>query len=477
MNVEYVSANPTGPMHVGHCRGAVVGDALANLLARAGFAVTKEYYVNDAGAQVAALAWVAYWRYLEALGTPMTEAEFEALVPGGRCSIAATTCCRSARRCRRARRCLADAGTARCRRPPGSRRCAASRSDSMLGQIRDDLARLGVSHDVFTSERAILAAGAADAAIDRLEQAGLLYEGVLEPPKGKRPPDWEARPQTLFRATAFGDDVDRPLRKADGSNTYFANDIGYHGDKIARGADVLIDVLGADHGGYVARMRAAVQAIAPSYAPAAGRVRGGALPDRARAQGRRADADVEARRHLRHAARPARRGRPRRRALHHADPQAGRADGVRPRPGGGADPRQPGVLRAVRPCPLPLGAARGGRDAGARRPLAAALAEAPLDALQADAELALVRRLGHWPRLLEGAALAREPHRIAFYLNDLAGDFHMLWNRGRDDATLRFLQADAVSATRARLALVAATAMVIRSGLAVLGVTPVEEMR
>ena len=193
---------------------------------------------------------------------------------------------------------------------------------------------------------------------------GLIYEGVLEPPKGKTPDDWEPRPQTLFRATQFGDDVDRPLRKSDGSNTYFANDIAYHADKVNRGYDVLIDVLGADHGGYVKRMQAAVKALSGNKDTS---LRSGALPDRAHHARRPAGAHVEARRHLRHDARPARRGRPGRRALHHADAQGRRADGVRPRPGGGADARQPGVLRAVRACPLPLGAARRRRDVR-RRP-------------------------------------------------------------------------------------------------------------
>ena len=479
VNVEYVSANPTGPMHVGHCRGAVVGDALANLLARAGYAVTKEYYVNDAGAQVAALAWVVYWRYLELLGTPMTEAEFETLVPGGALQYRGDYLLPIAGILHDAHGAgLADAG----RRPlPPAVWFETVRGlalDSLLGQIRDDLARLGVRHDVFTSESAILAAGAADAAIGRLDQAGLLYEGVLEPPKGKQATDWEARPQTLFRATAFGDDVDRPLRKADGSNTYFANDIGYHGDKIARGADVLIDVLGADHGGYVARMRAAVQAIAPAYA-AAGTVAFEAvlcqivhvIKDGAPMRmSKRAGTFVTLRDLLDEVGRDAVRF-----TMLTRKPDAQMEFDLDLAVAQTRDNPVFYVQYAHARCRSVLRAAAAMPELGDLSP--AALAEAPLDALQADAELALVRRLGHWPRLLEGAAQAREPHRIAFHLNDLAGDFHMLWNRGRDDATLRFLQADAVSATRARLALVAATAMVIRSGLGVLGVTPVEEMR
>ncbi|WP_342629043.1 arginine--tRNA ligase [Nguyenibacter vanlangensis] len=475
VNVEYVSANPTGPMHVGHCRGAVVGDALANLLAKAGYAVTKEYYINDAGAQVIALAWAAYWRYLQAIGTTMTQEEFAALVPGGiqyggdyLVPVGAA---------------LAQHHGTGLAEPDGQPAAPEHWLPTvksfvvaeMMRLIREDLDALGVHHDVFTSEARILADGVTDRAIARLDAQGLLYEGVLEPPKGKLPEDWEARPQTLFRATEFGDDVDRPLRKSDGSNTYFANDIGYHDDKVRRGADVLIDVWGADHGGYVTRMKAAVKA----------------LSDGARAP----DFDVL----LCQIVRIVREGQPVRMSkragtfvtLRDLIDEVGR-DAVRftmlTRKADAqmefdldqvvAQTRDNPVFYvqyAHARCRSVLRAAQ--EMLGAQQVTPAALAEADLDGLDSDAELALLRRIAQWPRTVEGAALAHEPHRIAFYLGELAGDFHTLWNRGRDDATLRFLQEDDPAATRAKLALVEATATVIRSGLAVLGVEPVEEMR
>ncbi len=470
VNVEYVSANPTGPMHIGHCRGAVVGDALANLLQKAGFAVTKEYYINDAGAQVAALAWAAYWRYLQAIGTPMTEEAFAATTPTG----------------------LQYKGDYLV---PVGEALAAAHGDAlapgrmpadpalwfddvrvftvqqMMAAIRTDLAALGVVPDVFTSERALVEAGGPDQVIDRLRAQGLIYEGVLEPPKGKTPDDWEPREQTLFRATQFGDDVDRPLRKSDGSNTYFANDIAYHADKMARGADLMIDVWGADHGGYVYRMKAATKALAGNG-------------------GQRLEIVLCQIVHVLRAGQPVRMSKRAGTYVTLADllEEVGR-DVVRftmlTRKSDAqmefdldavvAQTRENPVFYvqyAHARCRSVLRAAREtyGADLDG-------LGSVNLESLDHEAELGLIRRLSAWPRTVEGAALAQEPHRIAFFLYDLAGDFHMLWNRGRDDATLRFLQADHRDATMARLALVAATAIVIRSGLRVLGVDPVEEMR
>jgi arginyl-tRNA synthetase len=470
VNVEYVSANPTGPMHIGHCRGAVVGDALANLLQKSGYDVTKEFYINDAGAQVIALAWATYWRYLQALGTPLTVEEFSAAVPGGLqyrgeylievgAALAAEYGDRFAAQ---------GGGIAEPERwLDPVREFAVAK---MLVAIREDLDLLGVRQDLFSSERALLEAGAADATIDRLRADGLLYEGTLEPPKGKVDEDWEPREQTLFRSTKFGDDVDRPLRKSDGSNTYFANDIAYHDDKARRGAQVMIDIWGADHGGYVKRMQAAVRALGHGKLEVLlcqiVRVLKGGAPVR---MSKRAGTFITLRDLLDEVGRDAVRFTMLTRS---ADAQMDFDIDAAV-----AQTRENPVFYvqyAHARCRSVLRAAAGSFPETAN---AAALAAVPLDSLENEAELALIRRLSAWPRTVEAAATAREPHRIAFFLYDLAGDFHMLWNRGRDDAALRFLQADHAAETRARVALVAATAIVIRSGLAVMGVTPVEEMR
>ena len=471
VNVEYVSANPTGPMHIGHCRGAVVGDALANLLAKAGFSVTKEYLINDAGGQVTALAWAVYWRYLQAVGTELTEEDYSDLVPGGlqyrgEYLIPVADA-------------LAEEYGATLASPelhPAStdlwfvivREKALS---MMMESIREDLDLLGVHFDRFSSERALVETGATDATIARLEELGLIYIGTLEPPKGKLPDDWEPREQMLFRSTQFGDDVDRPLRKSDGSNTYFANDIAYHADKMARGAQLMIDVWGADHGGYVSRMQSATKALAAGSGVQLDivlcqivKVLKGGEPVR---MSKRAGTFITLRDLLEEVGRDAVRFTM---LTRKSDAQMDfDIDSAI------AQTRENPVFYvqyAHARCRSVLRAAAAQLDTSIE-----ALVSAKLDSLDNPAELALIRRLVSWPRMVEAAAQAREPHRIAFFLYDLAGDFHMLWNRGRDDATLRFLQTDRPEETAARVALVAATALVIRSGLAVMGVEPVEEMR
>ncbi|HEY2619214.1 MAG TPA: arginine--tRNA ligase [Acetobacteraceae bacterium] len=474
INVEYVSANPTGPMHIGHCRGAVVGDALANLLVKSGYDVTKEYYINDAGAQVTALAWAAYWRYLQAIGTPLSEADFSGEVPGG-LQYRGDYLIPIGER-------LAEQYGVSLAQPDRGIAAPEIWLDivreftiaAMMQEIRDDLHLLGVEQDVFSSERALIDSGAVDASIEWLQTQQLIYQGVLDPPKGRTPDDWEPRPQTLFRATRFGDDVDRPLRKSDGSNTYFANDIAYHADKVNRGFDVLIDVLGADHGGYVKRMQAAVKALAGNrdvgfeavLCQMVRVVRGGE-PVR---MSKRAGSYVTLRDLLDEVGKDAVRFTM---LTRKADAQMEfdldqAVAQTRDNPVfyvQYAHARCRSVLRAA------------AEMFGDAQVTDAALAAVSLEALAADPEMALIRRLAQWPRIVEAAAQAREPHRIAFFLYDLAADFHMLWNRGKDDTTLRFLQADRPAETLARLALVAATAVVIRSGLAVMGVVPVEEMR
>jgi len=473
VNVEYVSANPTGPMHIGHCRGAVIGDALANLLQKAGYAVTKEHYVNDAGAQVTTLAWAAYWRYLQVIGAPLTEEEFANEVPGGLqyrgeylIPIGAAL--------------AADYGMSLASETRGIAAPELWLSTvrdftvaAMLRMIREDLHDLGIDQQVFTSERALVESGAADALIERLRAEDLVYEGTLDPPKGKLPEDWEPRPQTLFRATRFGDDIDRPLRKSDGSNTYFANDIAYHADKVVRGFKLLIDVLGADHGGYVPRISAAVRAVSHGRATLEAvlcqtvHVVKGGQPVR---MSKRAGTFVTLRDLIDEVGKDAVRFTM---LTRKADAQMEfDLDAVVAQTKDNpvfyvqyAHARCRSVLRAA------------AEMLGADRTTDAALAGVPLETLEAEPELAVIRRLATWPRTVSAAAAAREPHRIAFFLYDLAADFHMLWNRGKDDATLRFLQADRPAETLARLALVAGTAVVIRSGLAVMGVTPVEEMR
>ncbi|HXZ01208.1 MAG TPA: arginine--tRNA ligase [Stellaceae bacterium] len=471
VNVEYVSANPTGPMHVGHGRGAVVGDALASLLRKAGFAVTREYYINDAGAQVEALAWSAYFRYLQALGAAIDEKSFagfqyqgDYLVPVGQALK------------ERYGESLADRGNdgAIVGKPldewlPAVRDVAVA---AMMELIRADLAAIGIAHDVFTSERAIVESGAVDRALATLEAADLIYVGTLEPPKGKLPEDWEERPQTLFRSTRFGDDIDRPLKKSDGSWTYFAGDIAYHLDKYRRGFADMIDVWGADHGGYVKRMQAAVTALSGAKARLDVKLcqlvnlfdKG--VPVK---MSKRAGTFVTLREVVEEVGKDVFRFV----MLTRRNDQALDFDFAKVVEQSKDNPVFYVQYAHARACSVLRHAAQALPSVDLTPE---SLASAPLERLTDPAELALIRHLASWPRLVEGAAEAHEPHRIAFYLGDLAAQFHGLWNKGRDDASLRFLLGDAPELSRARLALVQAVAIVVASGLTVFGVAPAEEM-
>ncbi len=457
VNVEYVSANPTGPLHVAHARGAVVGDALANLLAKAGYDVTKEYYINDAGAQVDILGRSTYLRYREALGEKIGAIP-EGLYPGDY---------------------LKDVGAAIARRD-GARwidkpeadwlpEMRAFAVDTLMADIKADLDKLGVKIGVYSSERALVQSGAVGRAFADLEGKGLIYQGRLEPPKGQKPDDWEDREQTLFRATQFGDEVDRPLKKSDGSWTYFANDIAYHYDKFRRCFADMIDIWGADHGGYVKRMKAAVTAITASKGELDVKLcqlvrvmRGGELVRMSKRAGTFVTlSDL----------------------LDEVGPDVVRFTMLTRKNDAQFDFDLVKATEQSRDNPVwyvQYGHARTRsvmRQASAAGIVVEGLDSALLDRLGDAGELALVRLIAQWPRQVEAAAQAHEPHRIAFYLYDLAAAFHAHWNRGRDEPVLRFIVENEPELTRARLALVQGVGFVIGSGLKVFGVTPVEEMR
>ncbi len=466
VNVEFVSANPTGPLTAAHARGAVVGDALAALLEKVGHRVVREYYINDAGAQVDTLARSAFLRYREALGEGIGEIP-AGLYPGQYlCAVG---------------RALAERHGDALRDQDEAAWLPVVRDAAVAMQmaaIKQDLALLGIEMDVFSSERALVEAGAVDAALARLTDQGHVYTGVLEPPKGKLPEDWEPRPQTLFRSTAFGDDVDRPVKKSDGSWTYFANDIAYHYDKVCRGFRNLIDIVGADHAGYVKRMQAAVRAISDGAAALDVKLcqlvhlfQGG-VPVK---MSKRAGTFVTLRDVIEEVGGgQIGRGVVRFIMLTRRNDQTLDFDLARVTELSKDNPVFY-VQYAHARCHSVL------RHAGELWPdgdlSGTALARAPLGRLSEPDELALIRRLAGWPRQVEAAAEAHEPHRIAFYLSDLAAEFHALWNRGRDDTSLRFLVAGDDGLSRARLALVRGVATVIASGLAIMGVDPVEEMR
>jgi len=463
VDVEYVSANPTGPMHVGHCRGAVVGDTLANLLAFAGFEVTKEYYINDAGAQIDVLARSVFLRYREALGERIGEIPAglypgDYLVPVGKA--------------------LADEFGPKLRQMPEDQWLPLVKEraiDAMMRLIREDLAALNVVHDVFFSERSLHAgnAGPIMSAINDLTFKGYVYKGKLPPPKGQPSEDWEDREQTLFRSTEVGDDIDRPLVKSDGSFTYFAADVAYFRDKYERGFKEMIYVLGADHGGYVKRLEAVARAVAGD--------------------------DAKLTVLLCQLVKLFRDGEPVRMSKRSGDFVTLRdvVDEV------GRDPVRFMMIYRKSSEPLDFDFAkvteqskdnpvfyvqyaharcqsvfRQAREAfpdldETTENLAGAVARTTL----AESEMALVAKLSEYPRLIEHAALAHEPHRLAFYLYDLASAFHVHWNRGKDDSSLRFVNDKNRESTLARLGLVHAVASVLRSGLTIIGTEAPLEMR
>tara|TARA_R110002020_G_scaffold36894_94_gene111299 strand:- start:2540 stop:4300 length:1761 start_codon:yes stop_codon:yes gene_type:complete len=463
INVEYVSANPTGPLHVGHCRGAVVGDVMANLLDFCGYAVTREYYVNDAGAQVDVLARSTFLRYREALGDDVGEVP-EGLYPGDYLKpVGAALAAEHGRA-------LVDKDEADWL--PLVREFSVAR---MMELIRKDLAALSIRHDVFFSELSLTSGGhdRVAEAIASLNERGLIYEGTLPPPKGQPIEDWEDREQTLFRSSQFGDDIDRPLLKSDGSYTYFASDIAYHYDKIVRGFLDMIDVFGADHGGYVKRMKASVAALTDQ----------------------RGSLTIE----LTQLVKLFRGGEPVRMSKRAGDfvtlrdvveevgPDAVRFMMLFRKADAPLDFDFKVVTEQSRDNPVFYVQYAHARCASVLRQLGeelpdlsidpAELAGAAFEVLDDAGETALIAKIAEWPRIAEAAAEAREPHRVAFYLHELASALHGHWNRGKELPHLRFINADDPRSTEARIALVVATQTTLKAGLGVLGVSAPDEMR
>ncbi len=453
--VEYVSANPTGPLHVGHTRGAVFGDALAGLLAYAGYDVTKEYYINDGGGQVDVLARSVYLRYLEAHGQAVA---FEDGTYPGDYLIPVGQALKDK---------VGDAYLGK-----GEQfwldEVREFSTEAMMELIREDLGQLGIEMDTFFSEKSLFGSGRIEGAIERLDTLGLIYTGTLEPPKGKLPDDWEASEQTLFKSTDFGDDQDRPVKKSDGSWAYFAPDIAYHWDKVDRGFDGLINVFGADHGGYVKRLKAVVKALSEDK--------------------------VELEIKLTQLVKLFKNGEPfkmskragtfvtLRDVVDQVGPDVTRFHMLTRKNDAPLDFDFDKVTEQSKDNPVFYVQYAHARINSVLRKAEVdvsddALGAADISQLSHEAELALIKKIAEWPRLVEIAAKGHEPHKIAFYLYDLASEFHALWNRGNDEASLRFLQEGDAGATQAKIALIRATQLVIAAGLGILGVTPVEEMR
>ena len=457
VNVEFVSANPTGPLHVGHTRGAVFGDALANLLAYSGYDVTREYYINDGGSQVDVLARSIFLRYQEAFGK---EVVFEEGTYPGDYLIPIAKALKE------------KVGDLYLNKPednwlPELRNFAV---EAMMNLIRSDLDLLGIEMDTFFSEKSLYGSGKIEAALDRLRDNGLIYKGVLEPPKGKKTDDWEPREQTLFKSTEHGDDVDRPVLKSDGSWTYFAPDIAYHFDKISRGFDILIDVFGADHGGYVKRMKAAVSALSSGEVPL----------------------DIK----LCQLVKLYQNGEPfkmskragnfvmLRDLVEQVGPDVTRFVMLTRKNDAALDFDFQKVLEQSRENPVFYVQYAHARIKSVIRKAEAlnldtsdyALSEANLSSLTHASELSLIKKLAEWPRIVELSARLYEPHRLAFYLFDLSSELHSHWGKGGENPHLRFLQSDDMTITQSKIALARAVSIVISSGLAILGVQPAEKM-
>ncbi|AGS21667.1 arginine--tRNA ligase [Rhizobium etli] len=462
VNVEYVSANPTGPMHVGHCRGAVVGDALANLLAFAGYGVEKEYYINDAGSQIDVLARSVFLRYREALGERIGEIPSglypgDYLVPVGQ-SLAA------------------DYGV-RLHNMPEEEWMPIVKDrtiDAMMAMIREDLAALNVHHDIFFSERTLHANGAAAirTAINDLTFKGYVYKGTLPPPKGQLPEDWEDREQTLFRSTEVGDDIDRPLIKSDGSYTYFAADVAYFKNKFDRGFEEMIYVLGADHGGYVKRLEAVARGVSDGKAKLTVLLcqlvklyRNGEPVKMSKRSG-----DFVT---LRDVVEEVGRDSVRFMMLYRKNSEPLDFDFAKVTEQSKDNP----VFYVQYAHARCMSVFRQAKEAFAGLDVSPEDLAKAVAAIEDPAELQLVAKLAEFPRIIESAAQSQEPHRIAFYLYDLASAFHAHWNKGKDQPELRFVNDKNRESTIARLGLVYAVASVLKSGLAITGTAAPDEMR
>lgn len=460
VNVEYVSANPTGPLHVGHCRGAVFGDALATLLDYVGYEVTKEYYINDAGGQIDVLARSAYLRYLEALGEDIGDIP-EGLYPGNYLVPVGAALAEKYGDVLKAKDESEWIGDVR--------KFAASQ---MMGLVREDLKTLGIEQEVFFSETSLHENGDIQAGLEALEEKGLIYTGVLEPPKGKLPDDWEERPQTLFKSTQFGDDVDRALKKSDGAWTYFAADVAYHKNKMDRGFNNQIDVWGADHGGYVKRVQSVITALSDGKAALDVRLcqmvkllRDGEPVKMSKRSGNFITL---------------------REIVEEVGKDVVRFIMLTRKNDASLDFDFAKVTEQSKDNPVfyvQYGHARV-YSVLAKAQIAfpdldvsdTGLAGADLNVLNDESELQLIKTMANWPRVVESAAIAHEPHRISYYLYDLASEFHALWNKGNDRLDLRFIIDDNKEITLSRLAMIKAFSKIIASGLKILGVEPLKEM-